>query len=433
MQRSALALGMMLSCVIGMWGARLPADESAPAPAVKKPPGTTAEEGRRRWEQAFAHQLDMLRDQQARRRVPPQARNHEAILEAFRESVLPVRLGTVTVLDGDEQVALGTVVDREGLVLTKASELRGTPAIRLADGTRHAAEVVAVSEDHDLALLKIGRTDLEPVKWATVEPAVGSLLATAGSGKRPVAVGVVSVASRPIRSRVVLGVELRPAADMAIVDKVVPGSTAEKMGLRPDDVVTRVGDREIGTPRALVEILRDRQPGETVELAIRRGAETIELTARLEADGGLSPRRQGRLDRQNILAGDMSSRRGSFPEALQHDTVLQPEDCGGPLVNLDGEVVGVNISRAGRIESYALTPAVVLPVLEAMKAGQHPPPGNFPHVLEGRALDARIARQEKDLRAAERAQVAAERTRAEAEKLLEKARRQRREWAERTP
>ena len=84
MQRSALALAMMLSCVIGMWGARLPADESAPAPAVKKPPGTTAEEGRRRWEQAFAHQLDMLRDQQARRRVPPQARNHEAILEAFR-------------------------------------------------------------------------------------------------------------------------------------------------------------------------------------------------------------------------------------------------------------------------------------------------------------------------------------------------------------
>ena len=433
MQRSALALGMMLSCAIGMWGARLPADEPAPAPAAKTPSETKSEEGRRRWEQAFAHQLDMLRDQQARRRAPPQARNHEAILEAFRESVLPVRLGTVIVLDGDEQVALGTVVDREGLVLTKASELRGTPAIRLADGTRHVAEVVAVSEDHDLALLKIGRTDLEPVKWATAEPAVGSLLATAGSGTRPVAVGVVSVASRPIRSRVVLGVELRPTADMAIVDKVVPGSTAEKMGLRPDDVVTRVGGREIGVPRELVEILRERQPGETLEMAVRRGAETIALTARLEADGGLPPRRQERLDRQNLLAGDMSSRRGNFPEALQHDTVLQPEDCGGPLVNLDGEVVGINISRAGRIESYALTPAVVLPVLEAMKAGQHAPPGNFPHVLEGRALDARITRQEKNLRAAERAQAAAERTRAEAEKLLEKARRQRQEWSERAP
>lgn len=431
MQRSILALATMLGCAIGTWATRLAADE--PAPAAKTPSETKSKEGRRRWEQAFAHQLDMLRDQQARKPVPPQARNHEAILEAFRESVLPVRLGTVTVLDGDEQVALGTVVDREGLVLTKASELRGTPAVRLADGTRHAAEVVAVSEDHDLALLKIGRTDLEPVKWATVEPAVGSLLATAGIGKRPVAVGVVSVASRPLRSRVVLGVELRPAADMAIVDKVMPGSTAEKMGLRPDDVVTRVGDREVGVPRDLVEMLRERHPGETVEMAIRRGEETIALTARLEADGGLPSGRQGRFDRQNILAGDMSSRRVNFPEALQHDTVLKPEDCGGPLVNLDGEVVGINISRAGRIESYALTPALVGTVLEAMKKGQYPPAGNFSHVLEGRALDARIARQEKSLRAAERAQAAAERTRAEAEKLLEKARRQRREWSERAP
>lgn len=433
MQRFILALATMLGCAIGTWATQLSADEPAPAPTAKTPSATKADEGRRRLEQAFAHQLDMLRDQQARKPVPPHARNHDAILEAFRDSVLPVRAGTVTVLDGDEQVALGTVVDREGLVLTKASELRGTPAIRLADGTRHAAEVVAVSEDHDLALLKIERTDLQPVPWATVEPAVGSLLATAGSGKRPVAVGVVSVASRPIRSRVVLGVELRPAADMAIVDKVMPGSTAEKMGLRPDDVVTRVGDREIGVPRDLVEILRGRQPGETVEMAIRRGEETIAMMARLEADGGLPPRRQGRLDRQNILAGDMSSRRGNFPEALQHDTVLKPKDCGGPLVNLDGEVVGINISRAGRIESYALTPALVRPVLEAMKAGQHPPAGNFPHVLEGRALDARITRQDEELRAAERAQTAAERARVEAEKRLENARRQRQEWAERTP
>lgn len=433
MQRSILSLATMLGCTIGTWATWLPADEPAPAPAAKKVPDAKAEESRRRMEQAFAHRLDMLRDQQARKPVPPHARNHDAILEAFRESVLPVRAGTVTVLDGDEQAALGTVVDREGLVLTKASELRGSPAVRLADGTRHAAEVVAVSEDHDLALLKIGRTDLQPVTWAMSEPAVGSLLATAGSGKRPVAVGVVSVASRSLRSRAVLGIELRPVADKAIVEKVVPGSPADMIGLRRDDVVTRVDDREIDAPRSLVEMLRERRPGETVEMAIRRGEETIQLMARLEADVALSPSRQGRLDRMNILAGEMSSRRTNFPEALQHDTVLKPEDCGGPLVNLEGEVVGINISRAGRIESYALTPALVLPLLEAMKAGEHAPGGNFVHVLEGRALDARIARREKQLRAAERAKAVAEQAQATAARQLEKAKRQRQEWSERTP
>lgn len=54
------------------------------------------------------------------------------------------------------------------------------------------------------------------------------------------------------------------------------------------------------------------------------------------------------FDRMNMLAGDAS---------------------GGPLMNLDGEVVGIDIARAGRIESYALTPAVILPLLAEMKPG----------------------------------------------------------------
>ena len=40
---------------------------------------------------------------------------------------------------------------------------------------------------------------------------------------------------------------------------------------------------------------------------------------------------------------------------MQHDSPLMPEQCGGPLVNLRGEVVGLNIARAGRTASYALT------------------------------------------------------------------------------
>ena len=212
-----------------------------------------------------------------------------------------------------------------------------------------------------------------------------------------------------------------------------PGSTAAKIGLQPNDVVTRIANREIVAPGTVVELLRDRQPGEHVQIAVRRGEETLEFTARLEADGGLGPHRQERNEHMNILAGDLSARRGSFPQALQHDTVLKPEECGGPLVNLDGEAVGINISRAGRIESYALTPTLILPLLEEMKSGRHPPDGTFSHLLEGRAIDFRIARQEKMLRAAERAAAAAERKRTDAEKALEEVRRKRQEWSERAP
>lgn len=466
MQRTWIALVALLGCGIVSLAPRLPAaepeaappatrdtnpaDRSSPSPrpsaedragpdgkprssAKERQAGERQNDARRSAEQAFAHQMDLLRERQGRQSIKPHAKNHDSIRKAFRESLMQSRAATVAVLDGDEQTALGTVVGQDGFVLTKASELRGRPTIRLADGKKHAAEVVGVSEEHDLALLKIERTDLQPVTWAAAEPVLGSWLATAGGGELPLAVGVVSVASRSIRSRVVLGIALRPEADEAIIDKVFPGSAAAKMGLQPDDVVTRVADRDISAPRTLVDMLRERQPGETVTVAVRRGEQTIEFMAQLEAEGIRPPHRQGRFDRMNVTAGELSGRRGNFPRALQHDTMLKPEQCGGPLVNLDGEAVGINIARAGRIESYALTPALILPLLEAMKAGKHAPDGNFSHVLDGRAINARIARHEKKLRAAERAQADAERNRAAAAQALEEAKGARQEWLERQP
>jgi S1-C subfamily serine protease len=38
---------------------------------------------------------------------------------------------------------------------------------------------------------------------------------------------------------------------------------------------------------------------------------------------------------------------------------LQPWLCGGPLVNLDGQAIGLNIARASRVTTYALPAALV--------------------------------------------------------------------------
>ena len=58
--------------------------------------------------------------------------------------------------------------------------------------------------------------------------------------------------------------------------------------------------------------------------------------------------------------GSISARSSGFTTIFMHDTVLMlPNQCGGPLVNLDGRAVGINIARAGRVSSYALPTAVV--------------------------------------------------------------------------
>ena len=72
------------------------------------------------------------------------------------------------------------------------------------------------------------------------------------------------------------------------------------------------------------------------------------------------------MEQQN-LGGPLSSRRSGFQSVLQHDTVLRPEQCGGPILNTKGQAIGINIARATRVASYALPASVIVEVIDEMK------------------------------------------------------------------
>ena len=48
------------------------------------------------------------------------------------------------------------------------------------------------------------------------------------------------------------------------------------------------------------------------------------------------------------------SRRSGFPRVLQHDILGSSKIVGGPLLDLDGRCLGMNIARANRAESFAI-------------------------------------------------------------------------------
>jgi hypothetical protein len=64
------------------------------------------------------------------------------------------------------------------------------------------------------------------------------------------------------------------------------GSPAEKAGLRGDDIITRIGSMETPDLQAMTEALRSHQPGDTVDIVVRRGAALTVLRARLGTRGG---------------------------------------------------------------------------------------------------------------------------------------------------
>ncbi|MDA1221730.1 MAG: hypothetical protein O3B85_06885, partial [Planctomycetota bacterium] len=70
------------------------------------------------------------------------------------------------------------------------------------------------------------------------------------------------------------------------------------------------------------------------------------------------------------LWGPLSGIRAGFGLVLQHDTILRPESCGGPLLDVDGRAVGVNIARAGRIETLAIPASVVRRIAARLLGGE---------------------------------------------------------------
>lgn len=308
----------------------------------------------------------------AQRLKDARLRNGSAVKQAFRSVVAEPRRATVRVRSGDKVVALGVIVDASGFVLTKASELGQSLVCDLEDGRNLPARIVGIHPEFDLAMLKVDAKGLPVIKWsAGDDAAVGAWLATPGLGADPVAVGVVSVSRRRIpRQRAVLGILLAPGAGEPRIHRIFPHSGAARAGLKVDDVITRVAGKTVKTREALIKALHAFRPGDSLKLLIRRGDDEQELRATLGEFGATF---SGRINIQNRLGGRLSNRRADFAAVVQHDTVLRPEDCGGVVVDLNGLAVGVNIARAGRIESYAIPAAVVVTLLGDLKSGKLAP------------------------------------------------------------
>ena len=64
------------------------------------------------------------------------------------------------------------------------------------------------------------------------------------------------------------------------------GSPAEKAGLRGDDIITRIGDMNVPDLQAMTDALRSHQPGDTVEITVKRGSDVTTLRATLGTRGG---------------------------------------------------------------------------------------------------------------------------------------------------
>ena len=320
-----------------------------------------------------------------------QADRNANTLEMLASLTDPYADSIVNIIVDSRDACYGVVIDDEGHVLTKASEL-GSGARRidvlLGDGLSVQGKRIAVDRALDLALLETGISDVTPVLFdVNAEPELGDAVISVGRGMAPLALGFRGLGAyvsggSDAASRAYLGVAMRQPTDEEraaipggigqVVSAVMPGSGAAEAGMVEGDVILRIDGVVAATPESAASPIRSHAPGEQVSVEFMHGAERRTVPMRI-----LRP--SFGEQRVALAGGAILSRRATgFGEVIQHDSIIPAQNMGGPIVDSRGRVVGMNIARADRMKTYALSAKHVRAALDAMlvrvKAGDVMPP-----------------------------------------------------------
>jgi S1-C subfamily serine protease len=156
------------------------------------------------------------------------------------------------------------------------------------------------------------------------------------------------------------------------ITRVIPGTPADRSDILVNDIVIKLDDIEISDQESLRDNIGQYSIGDVATLTVKRGKKEIKIRIILADEQNLNPQFD-RSRQQNSMGSTLSKRRKDFPLAFQHDSMLDAKNCGGPIVDLDGRVVGINIARDGRVSSLALPRSIVEPIVERLKTGDFSP------------------------------------------------------------
>jgi serine protease Do len=386
--------------------------------------------------------------------IPPPRLNPQ-FLAAFRAVTTDASQSTVRVLCDGKEAALGTILSPDGWIITKYTLLTSKPIVcKTKDGRSYQAKLMGIQENFDLGMLKVEATNLPAAKLVESKVApVGNWVVSVGTGEDPVAVGVMSVATRtpppptarggrggPNQGRggpggpggpggggrggpggpggpgggrgggpggagpggqvpnVDLGLRLQTDTSDGKVLSVTQGGAAEQAGIKAEDKIVSIQGKAVTTQASLLSVLGAMRPGDAVTIKVVRDGKELELKATLRPSqfgrGG------GRGGDQNQMGSELSEKRTGFPTYFQTDTVIKPKDCGGPVCDLDGQVIGINIARAGRVESYAIPTEALMPLLPDLKSGKLSPQVFFEKKIND--LKTALTKAEEDKTAVEK-------------------------------
>ncbi len=294
------------------------------------------------------------------------------LLEVFEPQRQVIQKSSAVIYQGRREIAYGVVVTGDGYILSKASEIEGKSGlgVRVDQESFKDVKVVLVDPVWDVALLKVEAQGLVPAEYAMGgELETGTWVVVNGAtsrSRRRVLAGIISAKSReiPADGGAVLGIKLADVKGRIEIKEVGEGSGAEEAGLAGGDVILSVGGTKMSGLEELRKFLEGKKAGEKVMVSVKRGNVVLEIEVMLLPRGEVF----GEADRNDQMSGDFSKRRSAFPKIMQHDILANSNTMGGPVIGLDGKLVGMNIARANRAETFAIPAVELRKIAEGMVA-----------------------------------------------------------------
>lgn len=279
----------------------------------------------------------------------------------------------------DHPLATATWVGADGYFLAKASD---TPLLEYSKIRYGDNQTAAIREIHrnvalDLVLAQaVGVTGVKHIGFDSKPQttAYGQWLTSPAKAGQEIKIGVVSAQRRQIPGEgAAIGVRMdeKPIRGGGVrVVGIAEDSPAAVAGLRKDDVLLELAGEKLSQFQRVHEIIRQRHPGELLELKCRRGVVNLTLQVRLASRSKILQNWEG----EDFANGGISIRTDNFPQVIQHEIPLSPLDMGSPLLDLAGNPLGINIARVDRVTTFALPAEIFWKEIQPLiEADRHPP------------------------------------------------------------
>ncbi len=265
--------------------------------------------------------------------------------------------------DDSTPVALATLLDSTRAV-TKLSELTPDAEIfcRFPDEIVCSARVTSTDMKLDVAILTFeqAQENVTPLRSESGErndhgfqsPWRFIFAARAdGSVSRAGLIARKDFSEPTIEGKLGAVLEVRAQAKGVQATEVSPNGTAAMAGLLPGDLITAINDQPPESLDDVARILKSFQPGDWLRFEFTRNAQSQTGRSRLQHDPGERFERTEFLDGRS---GMISERRSGFGGVLQHDIPTAPDECGGPICDTSGRIIGITIARRAREASLAI-------------------------------------------------------------------------------